>query len=342
MGFKIQAIGNAALQRELESIVENDPEIYKRASAIKKINSQEFLIVLAQSDPSPFIRAEATMRIENQEALARIIRTELNINVRLEAIKRVANQETLLELLHDKEQQVRELVVKKLDRSYQTILIKIARQEEAWLVRYAAVWKIDQAQQTALIEISKEDDNQEIRKSAVQKVIDQDVLLELIFNDPSEKVKLAALKNLNSNYCGKVVAKKNLSSKLREFATSKIIDQAVLREISLGDSGRWVRDTAINNLEPLDENLETLRYASCFDKDENVRYRAVKKINNNSILSQVVSKSDFIDSKKGAIERISDIDELVTLRLTAHHEVQEIIRSRINELLENNPQRTLP
>ena len=100
------------------------------------------------------------------------------------------------------------------------------------------------------------------------------------------------------------------------------------------DTEGWVRDTAVNGLSKKDSNQLTLFQIATDDKDENVRYSAIRQLVDENLLIRVILENKFMDTTIIAIQNLANIDLLVSLRLTAPISLQTRIVERLQGLNE--------
>ncbi len=125
-----------------------------------------------------------------------------------------------------------------------------------------------------------------VREKAVSKVNDQDVLTNLVLNDPSEQVKLAAL--------------------------SRIDDQARLAKIVLNGPSEEVNLRALEKIEDFNQVRDCFedkqRDGTLQDLPENVRVRAAKELIGTFFQRKLAEADPSLEVRKAALTHIARFD----------------------------------
>ena len=325
-------INSDEIQKDLEKVILKDPNLYNRASAVKKLNNMEMLKSLAVNDPAPVIRREAVLRLDDDHLIAKIAFHDPDLEVRKAATSKVKDQESLKTLaISDPDYHIREIAVKRIDKHQIEIISKIALEDEFWMVRYAATWRLAaEITNRELFYQIAQDESEEVRKAAIEHLTDQDMLFTLWKEEKSSKVRNAAIQRITIQIHLEKMYGLEEDSELRETIVSKLENQELLAKIAFDEPAIWVREQAVYKLDPGQNEIFML--IAMKDADENIRALATKKVSDQSILCRIVQDSLFTDSSILAISRLEDINILVALRLTAAPNLQKHIQSRITEL----------
>jgi HEAT repeat protein len=321
------------VQARLAEVAKSGIDIYDRALAIKKLNDQNTLEMLAQTDKSFLIRKEAVKKIKNQEVLSDIAYNDLDCIVRIEAVQHLTDQEFVKNICtRDLSPEVRVIALNRLKRSNQDIFKSLALNDYDWKVRYSAIWRLNPIfERESQLNCLLEDPVEYVRQAYVEKIQHQHLLTHVVLTDSSDNVRYTAVHRVSDPNCLAEIALKSTFPQIREIVAEKISDQHILRELSLKDVNRWVRDTAVNNLIP-DLNTEVLFLIATSDTDENVRYSAICNLSDEEFLKKIVLESPYVDSTQAAIQRISNLEVLAFLRLIAKKPFQKLIQNRIRDL----------
>ena len=325
-------INSDEIQKDLEKVILKDPNLYNRASAVKKLNNMEMLRALAVNDPAPVIRREAVLRLNDDHLIAKIAFHDPDIEVRKAATSILQDQECLRTLaLSDQDYHIREIAVKRIDKNERSTIEKIALEDEYWMVRYAATWRLAAEINNCdlFFKIAK-DESEDVRKAAIEHLVDQNMLFALWKEEKSVKVRNAAIQRITMQAHLEKMYTLEEDADLRENIVTKLDNQDLLAKIAIDDPAIWVREQAVYRLETGHDEL--FMRVAMHDKDENIRALATKKVQEQNILCKIVQESVYSDSAIVAISRLEDLTILVALRLTASTPLQKYIQSRITEL----------
>lgn len=157
-----------------------------------------------------------------------------------------------------------------------------------------------------------------VRKDAVRKITDEKLLIQIVNNDPSPDV--------------------------REVAVEQINNQRALKEITNTNELYIVRVRAFTKIENREEYLKTisdeylLYEIANYDKDQNIRSQAVKKISEVKYLKDIVIVTTFgsknLNTRIEAVKKITDLDvlkEIINNNRTSNLVIHEAAKNITDE-----------
>lgn len=145
-----------------------------------------------------------------------------------------------------------------------------------------------------------------IRARAVSAITDQKELLEIVMNDPSDAVKLAALKNITDPAAVALIAKSTMSEEVAGPVVAMIVGRETLHDVARSASMAAARIGAVTRLARSDPGR--LVELACAEKDPQVILETVNLIKDRSSLESIIHGAAAPQAKIAAINGIEKPD----------------------------------
>jgi hypothetical protein len=258
----------------LEDIARLNTNFSVRIDAVRCIENQFILSLVAQTDKEYLVRKAAVEKLDNENALMIVVMKDDDTRVRECAIRKIKDPVKLIKLYNIGDWTDRHEIITELDDM--PFLEDLARDPDADLGdrKLVIYWRIKD--QVVLTELALYDPESEIRKEAALKIKDQQVLSRIALNDRSHDVREAAADRLDDSLARTKAEINEKALEARKKATDTITGQAMLVKIVLED------------------------------KDDKISHDALMKISDQEQLARIVRAGGSWKIKKEAMERISD------------------------------------
>jgi len=251
----------------------------KSEKAVAQITDKQKLVRIATEAPHYMARKAAIVKLDenqHQGLFANIAKYDVNKHVCVAAANKLTDQVLLADVVKKaKDNQVRKIILNKLDKQHQELFAQIAKTDSDKLVRIISCEKL--SDQMLLADLAKNAKDTEIRQIAIEKMNEWHQIL----------------------YCE--IAKDYASDdSLREAAMRKLTNQDLILEIAK-NAKYGLRHLAI-------EKLDRLQHQTLFseiaknDRDEKVRKSAIKKLSDQSLLADIAQNDASVDIRKTAFE----------------------------------------
>jgi len=211
------------------------------------------------------------------------------------------------------------------------------------LQRIAEKAKYEDVRQEAWKRIALEAKDWEVRKAAVERITDQTVLKHVALTDSDDDVCKAAIERITDEIALVKMALNNKNAEVRMAAIEKVHNPVLLAKIALSEiesiaEAQQHYDATISKISNLSPGTKLLSKEEYLSKIRNncyayIREFAVKNINNQAVLKEVVLKDSDSDVRKAAVEKITDqvlLKELVG-KIT-NHSVRYAVVEKITDL----------
>lgn len=239
----------------------------------------------------------------------------------------------------------------------QKFLIWVSR-AYSWKDNMVAIRHLSDQEKLKDIAINENAPNPEKRMTALSRIIDQDLILEVVLKagDNCRDVAQEGLKRLpNDQQLLLKIIKAAVSPFIRLMALEKIDDLKIIRKIAVSNNYSEVRlkamkrsgdkvlfrriarqdddrDNRIYALYNIDDQKVISRLAK-HDKDKEVRLLAIQKLLNKSVLKRLAKNDSDLDTRRSTAHQLSD-EKLVNKVSSLDKAIQDEENAR-NQLLHN-------
>ncbi|MBP7738143.1 MAG: hypothetical protein KA369_19365 [Spirochaetes bacterium] len=145
-----------------------------------------------------------------------------------------------------------------------------------------------------------------IRARAVSAITDQEELLNIVMKDPSDTVKMAALKNIADPSAMALIAKSTMSEEVAGYVIGKIDDRETLLDIARSAATAAVKIGAVSRIARSDP--DRLVELACSEKDPQVIQEIINPIKNRASLEKIIHSAAAPQAKIAAINNIGKPD----------------------------------
>lgn len=310
----------------LEDLILNRTDDNFTVFAIKNkhFNNQEILENLIGNESSEKILLEAVSKIKNQNALIDYIKGNPEyFDVIVEAISNVNDLEFLEELSSCDDSKIRFVAVKRIINlgNSENIVRKIALTEKDEKICLEAISALDN--RNALIEIADFRCKRDIRIAALERIKSKRLIYN--FTRPAGN----SLSDLPYENALRQIALADDDVEIRRIATSKLNDEAVLKEIALGDD--LTSREAQKRLNTLYEDIKSLDSIPILEK--------LAKSGDEDVSRVAGATLDDLISWQERISQVNDITDIDTLKDISNNDFNYFVRSeacgRLERLLFN-------
>ncbi|MBR0471583.1 MAG: hypothetical protein IJI98_02665 [Methanosphaera sp.] len=298
--------------------------------ALKMIADEDKLIKIAEYANNKRLRIEAISRLNNQDTLINIAAYDKNSEIREKATEKIENKELLSEKIKEKERM-------EIERTKQFNL-DIAKTNKYKSNRHSAIVDLDDEE--LLKDIALNGEYQDTREEAAYKISDENILKDIATNANEKWVRRVALWNVEDQEFLADILKSDTDI-VREVAAMKITDEKILFETAKHDSSIRVRDIAkdrlkelypdsiyiidverVNEIDDDSELMDVINYAL----DSKVKLEAVKKINSQEVLINIIENFDDGDICEEAVKNpnLSDQEKIIDIAKNHDYNVVRI------------------
>jgi len=283
-----------------------------RKSAVEKLTDQTTLNNIAKNDTAFQVYEVAIEKVLSQSVLADIAINSNDSNKCYCAACAISDQKTLADVAANAkcEDALKEVVKKLEDKS---LLEEIAKNNEFFRVRAEAVRKIDD--QSLLSHIAEKDTDSYPREEAVKKITDQDVLFKIAKNDSDNFVRDSATQRLTvQKHLSEIAQNDNYYGvRLTAVLNENMKDQTVLEYIVKNEKKGEVRMAAADKLTDASIAQIGYAYAAQFDDEWIIRQKAVEKVTNQDIITDILKNESNSSVRVIAIGQLTDKDLAIKL-----------------------------
>ena len=191
----LRFIQRAKSQEVLSSLASDGDRKVRKEALSNKNADQQVVEKAALHDSDDFVREWATANLTNQSTLATVALHDKDSRVRETAVRKLTEQAVLSEAaLHDKERRVREAAIEKLTE--QAVLLEVALHDADHRLREAALEKLTDQNLISRIALNNSEEwaARSTRKEAVKKIVNKNLLKEIIKTDQGIEIRLAAFR----------------------------------------------------------------------------------------------------------------------------------------------------
>jgi hypothetical protein len=177
--------------------------------------------------------------------------------------------------------------------------------------------------QTMLAKVAVEDENPYVREAAIKNsnLTDQAVLAKVAVEDKNRQVSYAAFKRLTEQAALAKVAVEHKDSYVRNDAVKKLTDQATLAKVAVKDRMFTVRRAAFSRL----TDQAMLAKVALEGEDSSICESAVKMLTDQAVLAKLAWTARWHSVSKAAIANLDD--QMTLTRLALDQYLYESIRS---------------
>lgn len=245
----------------------------------------------------------------------------------------------------------------------QEFLIWVSNRRYCWQGNMVAIRHLYDQEILKDIAINEDAPNPEKRMTALSRLIDQDLILEVILkagdncrdalqealrrlpNDQklllkiikkavSPFIRLMALKKIDDLKIIRKIAVRNNCFKVRLEAMKRVGDTVLYRRIAMQDKNRDNRIYALNNI----DDQKVISKVSRYDKDKQVRFIAINKLQNKRVLKRIAkNEREDLEIRSRAASKLSDSiisNKINSLINTIAHEKNAIRQNLLNDLID--------